>query len=57
MGVTRVDNIPLWQCTECGKLYGSKEQAELCHKEYICEKFISCDNISLALFVKSSENT
>ena len=37
MGVTRVDNIPLWQCTECGKLYGSKEQAELCHKEYICE--------------------
>lgn len=37
MGIKRVDNIPLWQCTECGRLYTSKLEAEICHKEYFCE--------------------
>ncbi len=37
MGVKRVDNIPLYMCTECGILYGDRLQAELCHKKYFCE--------------------
>lgn len=37
MSIKRIDNIPLWQCIECGKIYSNKEQAELCHKKYFCE--------------------
>ena len=37
MGARRIDNMSIYVCDKCGKMYFDKYVAEICCKDYFCE--------------------